>query len=577
MIKQVVYIVCMLSAAMAAHSDNDAIFPNSPFRDVATESVAHMQNGVDPMFNNYVSIINSGNDALLLRIHLIRNSCRSIKIQTFIWKNDECGQLVLYELVRAAMRGVNVEVIVDQLMSENDPQLLAAVATIHPNLHVKYYRPPAKSSDASKLRTLPMALVFFRSTNQRMHNKIMLFDDAIAITGGRNFDNHYYSQSTNMNFIDRDALITGPLIPRIVESFEKYWKYRHSVSLDELRDVSRVIKRGDYEQFTISEDFPFDEQFGELNRNADDYGLIKEVFVNPLAKVNKVEFLADKPGKNKMKTVLGLWGGGAFTKRLKAAIKQTENTMIMQSPYLILGRRNRLMFYGMKKRNPELEVTISTNSFAATDNILAYSANYRLRPAYIEGLKFNVHELKPHPEDLLVHLPNHDKLKQRGREKMERGEEDREPFLCVHAKSFVLDDRISYIGTWNLDPRSDNLNTEVGLLIDDERIAAELKAEILEHIHPRNSWVIAKKEMPLNDLNQLVEGISGLSPIDIWPIRNTSSFELREGKKPVLVGHEDFYENYKDVGGFPETDGLSSKQILTHLYKVLGKSIIPVL
>jgi hypothetical protein len=75
----------------------------------------------------------------------------------------------------------------------------------------------------------------------------------------------------------------------------------------------------------------------------------------------------------------------------------------------------------------------------------------------------------------------------------------------------------------------------------------------------------------------LIEGLSGLSPIDIWPLRNTTSFELRPGMKPVEPGHEDFYDHYTDAGSFPGAEGISTKQIVTRIYKMLGSLAVPIL
>ena len=109
--------------------------------------------------------------------------------------------------------------------------------------------------------------------------------------------------------------------------------------------------------------------------------------------------------------------------------------------------------------------------------------------------------------------------------------------MSMHAKSFVVDDKIAYIGSFNLDPRSSNLNTEVGLLIEDEAFAQTLREDILRDMAPGNSWVIARKKAPLKNVNSAIEDLSSASPIDPWPFRGASSFELRPGKTPVDPHH----------------------------------------
>ena len=97
-------------------------------------------------------------------------------------------------------------------------------------------------------------------------------------------------------------------------------------------------------------------------------------------------------------------------------------------------------------------------------------------------------------------------------------------------------------------------------MIEDARVTALLRADIMRDIAPENSWVIARKQVPLSDINDAIQGLSSLSPIDLWPIRNTSSFELIPGNEPVPTDHEEFYERYKDIGDFPGAEGLSQKR-----------------
>jgi hypothetical protein len=150
----------------------------------------------------------------------------------------------------------------------------------------------------------------------------------------------------------------------------------------------------------------------------------------------------------------------------------------------------------------------------------------------------------------------------------------------VHAKSLVIDDRVAFVGSYNLDPRSERLNTEVGLLIDDATIAQEIRAQIERDVRPENSWVVARREYPLKleTLNSLIGGVLSLSPVDVWPIQNTSCYELKPGAPEVPAGSPAFHANYRDVGVFPGTEGLfTTKEILTRLYKVVGPPLTPIL
>lgn len=143
-----------------------------------------------------------------------------------------------------------------------------------------------------------------------------------------------------------------------------------------------------------------------------------------------------------------------------------------------------------------------------------------------------------------------------------------------------MDDRFAFVGSYNLDPRSENLNTEVGLLIEDAAVARELRTEIETDIRPENSWVIARRSLPLGleAVNGLIGGVLSLSPIDVWPIQNTSSFELKPGATAVAPEDPEFYSRYNEAGSFPGAEGtLAPREILTRLYKAVGAPLTPIL
>lgn len=563
----------LIGLALAARAELP--FAGSPFGP-AVAATASAEQPKDTSIGNRLALIGGGYDALLLRVHLIRQARVSIDIQTFIWTNDECGRLLMYELIEAARRGVQVRIIADHMVSAQDPATAAFLATVHPNLEVKHYRPAMARMKPSRLQTALAALTSFHGTNQRMHNKLMVFDDAIMITGGRNIENTYFDHSTELNFLDRDVLAVGPVARDAADSFARFWEYRHAVASRDLADVAALIASGQFPRHATRADYDFGGYFTELDREAGDAALITARFAARLKPVAKVAFIADAPGKAR-----GFLSRTAhITRALRLTLEQAREHVVMQTPYLVLSPPARELFREMQERNPGLRIQVSSNSFASTDNLLAYSANYRLRNDYVEDLALQVHELKPQPAALPELFPQHALMAQRAQERIAAGRQKRPPFLCLHAKSLVVDARLAFVGSYNLDPRSENLNTEVGLLVEDAAFARELLADIARDMRAENSWVIARRDIPLklDALNGLIDGILSLSPIDVWPIQNTSSFELRPGAAEVPPGDPAFYQNYREVGPFPGADGtLSNKEILTRLYKAIGAPLTPVL
>jgi len=549
-----------------------APFEDSPF---GTAVAATQATGTrDRARGNQVALIDNGYDALLLRVHLIRQARKSIEIQTFIWTNDECGRLLMYELIEAAKRGVRVRVIADQLVSDKDPATVAFLATVHPNLEIKHYRPPLARLNPSRLQLALAGLRSFRGINQRMHNKVMIFDDAVLLTGGRNIENTYFDHAVGLNFRDRDVLVIGPAVQAAVESFAGFWQYRHAVASRELVDVAEAIARNDFRRYASRGDFDFGGYFEALDRAAGDPAEMARRFGAALRPVERAVFICDEPGK----------GGGYFsqpariTRELRQTLEDARERVTMQTPYLVLSKRAQRLFADMKEKHPRLSVRVSTNSFASTDNLAAYSANYRLRGVYVESLGLQIHELKPKPAALTRLFPQFDLMQERWNAR--HRDDEPAPFLSLHAKSLVVDDRVAFVGSYNLDPRSENLNTEVGLLVEDPAFARTLRKEIDRDMEPGNSWVIARRQFPLRFevLNGLVDGVLSLSPLDLWPVQNTSSFELRPGASEVPPGDPAFHQNYREVGSFPGADGvLTNKEILTRIYKAVGTPITPVL
>ena len=523
---------------------------------------------------NRVALLENGYDALLLRVHLIRQAQKSIAVQTFIWSNDECGRLMMFELIEAAKRGVQVRIIADHLFSDQDADTVAFLATVHPNLAIKHYRPAFSRIKPSRLQLLFAGLQSFHAINQRMHNKIMLFDEAVLVTGGRNIENSYFDHATGMNYRDRDVLVVGPVARAAAESFETFWQYRHVVPSQELKDVAAVIARGDFRRYPRREDWDFGGLFGALDREAGEAALIRTRFTDRLKPVERAEFIADEPGKGR-----GFFSTTArITRELRGALEQARHRITIQTPYLVLSGPAQRLITEMRAKNPGLAIRVSTNSFASTDNLPAYSANYRLRGDYIEKLGLQVHEFMPQPAARPLLFPHYERMVARA--KQLNGPDGDRPFLALHAKSLVVDDRIAFVGSYNLDPRSENLNCEAGLLVEDEAFARELRGEIDRDLRAENSWVIARRRLPLrlDAVNALIDGIMSISPVDIWPLQNTSSFELKPGAPEVPPGDPKFYDHHRDVGSFPGADGaLSTKEIITRLYKAVGTPLTPVL
>jgi len=567
---------------------------------------------------NYAQMINIGEDALLARAHLIRSAKKNICLQTIIWVNDEVGRLMIYEIINAAKRGVKVRLLVDHLPSEKNVEFAAFLSTVSPNLDVKVYNPigfPFKKMDPSVPEQLLQLTTEFNKFGQRMHNKLFIVDDAIAITGGRNVENSYFDMAKGMNYKDRDVMVTGPVVNEMRKSFEHFWKFKYATSLKAFSDVRQIIDSGKIKTWDSRESYELHGFFTRMDAAASNPSFISSKFADQFLAVDRARFIADAPGKNRRKWFGRFKGKGAITLELADLISDAKQNIYIQSPYLVLSNDAIHLFKDLKAKRPDMDIRISTNSLAATDAWHAYAASFKQKQIYLKTLNFIIYEFKPVPGDMQQLMPSYKTLARRPLTPLEKfsigkkhstvaqSEMDRnnptwienlkvvetkagknpavgKPYLCLHAKSMVIDDTISFIGSYNLDPRSENLNTEVGIVITDKTFARLLKNSIKKDMEPQNAWVIAKRQWPLgiHHFNAWMETVSRILPVDIWPIRYASSFKLKKGKKPLDPDRNEFYQNYTAVGSFPElsdTDG--DKIIGAWLVKSFFGFVTPIL
>ena len=183
-----------------------------------------------------VRLVTDGLDAFELRVQSARSARHTLDVQTYIWRDDATGRFIANELLLAADRGVRVRVLLDD-MDARPRDLTLEALDAHPSIEVRMFNPFRTRSGA--LRTLAEVLQRGRRLNHRMHNKSWIADAAVAISGGRNLGDEYFSSAPTVNFIDLDLLMVGPAVDACASEFEKYWQCNLSVPITRLRKYSR--------------------------------------------------------------------------------------------------------------------------------------------------------------------------------------------------------------------------------------------------------------------------------------------------------------------------------------------------
>jgi putative cardiolipin synthase len=424
-----------------------------------------------------IYVLDKGEEALLARAWLADHAEKTIEVQYFIWSTDNIGILASEALLRAADRGVKVRVIVDDLLIDAPDKSLLALAK-HPNIEIHIYNPQHSVGTPFHKRLMNI-VVNFRGVNQRMHDKTFIVDGKLAITGGRNMAAEYFDYNQKYNFRDRDTLLLGDVAKDMQASFEKFWRSPLSAPVEELYDglglmQKHVSVKDDEIQkiYTDLHDYAnSSDNFSPENRKA--INEMPNAFVAIAKKViwSPVEFISDTPGKNSYKYMMG--GGGITTQKLAKLVQNANVQIVIQSPYLVMSSQAKNLFKAALMRG--VKVRINTNSLASTDNIQAFSG-YRNQRDQLIKMGVEIFEYKPDPQIkqklLLRVLPK----------------DAKPPVFAIHAKTMVVDLKTIYIGTFNFDPRSQNLNTEVGVIVQNETLAKNVQSAIETDMQPENSW-----------------------------------------------------------------------------------------
>ena len=377
---------------------------------------------------------------------------RSLDVQYYQIQRDSIGLQFLRELRDAARRGVRVRLLVDDLYTAGEDDLLAGLAA-HPNVEVRLFN-PLPSRAGSFARRLLWSLHEFGRVNHRMHNKLFIADNSFAVSGGRNLAAEYFMRSATANFVDLDVLSSGPVVRTLSGVFDAYWNSRH------VRPVESVVAR-----------LPQDERRRRFERIVAPAGAgiperpLDVLGASPVAQqleagqvaqaFASAQVFADTPDKV---------AGGAAEPGVRTVTEQTlalfalaREEVNMVSPYFIPGESGMAIVRAVGATDENGRLSLVTNSLGSTDEPLAYSRYAHYRLALLKA-GVRIYELGGSLSR------DSDRLGRFGTSTTR-----------LHAKLAIIDRRRVLVGSMNLDPRSARLNTEIGLVIDSPELAQALR------------------------------------------------------------------------------------------------------
>ncbi len=422
-----------------------------------------------------VYVLEDGGTAMVTRAWLCEYAEKSIDIQYFIFSTDNIGLIACDYLVRAANRGVKVRLLIDDIMVDGGFDDILSLDA-HENIQIKIYN-PGVNLGKNIFQKIEKFATDFRSANQRMHNKTFIVDEEVVITGGRNIADEYFDYDHEYNFRDRDVLLLGKETQKVNTSFQQFWDNPLSVSAIKLTDklpefASNKDRFNKLHEYACNPDNFWPQVRSKIQNLPQVFNSLKES--EKLIWTDSVSFVSDFPGKNDGES--GLGGGGITTSKLLKLVKNAKKSIEIQTPYLITSDLGKNLFKEAVDRG--VKVRILTNSLASTDNIEAFSSYQTDRQSLLKtGVQ--IYEFRPDAEEQTKIMTS----------ELQK-ELDYKPTFGLHAKSMVIDGKTTVIGTFNLDPRSANLNTECITIIDSKEITKFVLEGMEQEFKPENSWHI---------------------------------------------------------------------------------------
>ncbi len=398
-----------------------------------------------------IAELRDGRDAFAARAHLADAAQYTLDIQYYIWRNDMSGMLLLEALRRAADRGVRVRLLLDDNNTNGMDDLLAALDS-HPNIEIRLFNPFV----IRRVRTLN--IYDFTRLNRRMHNKSFTADNQVTIVGGRNVGDEYFEAHPELDFVDLDVMAIGPVVTDVSKDFERYWR---SESAYPAATILRRPTRASIDAIaTAAERVARDPQARAYVRALNDSHFVQAL----IAGTSEYEWAATRTLSDDPAKVLGrARPHQLLAQRLSDALGDPTRELQLVTAYLVPTRAGTAALVELARSG--VKIKILTNSLEATDVAIVH-AGYAKRRKQLLRAGIEIFELKRRTST------------RSGRDRKLTGSSG----SSLHAKTFAVDRERVFVGSLNFDPRSAQLNTEMGFLISSpvlaERVAAAFRDDI---------------------------------------------------------------------------------------------------
>ncbi|WP_159914064.1 phospholipase D family protein [Pantoea sp. 18069] len=395
-------------------------------------------------------------EAFTTRALLMRAAQRTLDVQYYIWHDDTTSALLVQELLAAAGRGVRVRLLLDDVGTSGLDAQWSALDQ-HPRIEVRLFNPMAVRR--------PKALGYltdFARANRRMHNKSLTADNQATVIGGRNIGDEYFGATEGVLFADLDVLAVGAIVPEVSHDFDRYWASDSSHPVAPLLSPHPAQRQRLDAKLAQAAASPATQQYQRAVVQAP---FLQQLLqgVLPLEWA-QVRMVSDDPAKGLGRAL----PAGLLLTQLAPIIGEPQRTLDLVSPYFVPTQAGVAAFAQLRQRG--IAVRVLTNSLQATDVAVVHAGYARWRRALLaEGVE--LYEMRPGPDTA-------------------SGEHGPGPFgssgASLHAKTFAIDARRVFVGSFNFDPRSAHLNTELGFVIDSPRLASQVSQAFAQQIPQRS-------------------------------------------------------------------------------------------
>ncbi|WP_455221589.1 phospholipase D family protein [Kaarinaea lacus] len=459
-------------------------------------------------------LLSSGMDAFVARVGLIDQAQRSLDIQYYIWHADTTGILLVDRLLQAADRGVRVRLLLDDLDTAGKDSAIRSLDA-HPNIEIRLYNPFADRN----FRELGF-VTDLRRVNRRMHNKSLTADNVATIVGGRNIGNEYFGAISHAEFSDLDVLALGPIVHDVSNMFDAYWNSDSVIPVSAF-EIDQPFSEEELARFRakFEKDVDKEENSPYIKALLESDVLTRMQYENMKFYWGDAVLLYDAPTKVVAEQVTA---ETHLAPKLSTYVDQAKQDIIIISPYFVPGMR--LVEYLGSLVEKEIRVRILTNSLAANDVGVVHAGYMRYRVALLKrGVE--LYEFKSRRE------PDDDK-----RKKKWTGSSN----ASLHAKTFAIDRRDMFVGSFNLDPRSIALNTEMGVLFESPEMVSALVDKFDKNII-NNAYRLELKTTPAE------ESDSGFEQDEIIWVTIENGKEVRYSTEPNTTWWQRFTAGFLSI------------------------------